>query len=167
MASRTRTGVSTMKLLELFDEGVNINWLRTDATMGRAEFTIDDTTYDFNIYNGMVWGSSLTGDQSDKRQITTWNVAFSVVDDQGEENYGNTGTGNQFLVYSTVFQAIREFIDKAGMRALSFVADDTGRQRLYARFLKKYLPDWTTEFTQKTFIALPPGYEESFKDEIA
>lgn len=154
-----------MKLLELFDEGVNVDWVRWTDSVGRAEFEVDYTFYRFSMSTGTLYLRDINNDRYDTRTVPSWDVAFAAVDENGDEEYGNTETGNQFHVYATILRCIREFITEKGVRPINFSADDEGRQRLYVRFIKRFLPDWTIhQVHAKRFVVTPPGYEKDIAE---
>jgi len=67
-----------------------------------------------------------------------WKISFTIggYDDE-------TGKGDEFRIFATVIQAIREFIKKEDPKYMTLIAQKTsgakGRESLYARLLKKYM----------------------------
>lgn len=150
-----------MKLLELFDEPVYVEWVRWSPSGGRGEFEVEGTYYRFTMNSGTLYLRDVNGDQYDSRTVPSWDISFAAFDENDDEEYGNTETGNQFIVYATILQCIRDVVTARGARPLNFSAEDEGRQRLYIRFIKRFLADWTiTQVHAKRFVALPPGYEK-------
>lgn len=138
-----------MKLTELFDTGVKARWTQKEPAYSEARFNIEGTHY---MFSGEPWATDRGGD------VPAWRFEFSVVDEDGEYHYGNTGTGNQFAVYSTVISLIKEFVRERGVLPISMGADDIGRQSLYQRMIRKALPDWRVERVGKDINAYPPGH---------
>lgn len=141
-----------MKLLELFDKGAEAHWFDMSDYGGSAEFIIGEQRYRFMISEFEV------GEDYD---IPAWTVEFSLVDKQGDPRYDNTGTGNQFPLYSTILGLVREFFEHnpGEPRPLIFGAADSGRKTLYARMFKKFLPGWTVTTERQDVVAWPPGME--------
>lgn len=135
-----------MKLLELFDTPVNYKWTVDDPEYGgQAEFKIGRLLYIYTI-----------ADERLPSGESSWFIEFAAINDGRTAQYTNTGTGKQFLVYSTVLQLTREYTEKNGSRPLMFSADDDGRRSIYMRMLRKYLPGWKVETSGKGIFAYPP-----------
>lgn len=141
-----------MKLLELFDKGADAHWFDISENGGMAEFIIGQQHYRFMISDFDV------GDEYD---VKAWTVEFSLVDKQGDPRYDNTGTGNQFPLYSTVLKLVKEFLEHVDMdpRPLVFGAADAGRKTLYARLMGRFLSGWKITTERQDVVAWPPGTE--------
>lgn len=152
-----------MKLFELFNKGVEITWDEDEEDGYAATFSIGDLQYRFWAEDSATERETLINNEYTESEdyVYTWGVGFSLQSENGTPVYTNTGTGNQFLVYTTVFQCIRELMDNNGERALQFDAADSGRQALYRRFVAKFLPSWEIKSSNTTFFAVPPGYLEA------
>ena len=132
-----------MKLIELFDVGVEVEWV----TSNQALWTIDGTRYVFDIEKDQL---------SDG--VPCLAVSFGARAPGQDFTYSNTGTGNQFQVYSTVLACVKHYISQFGELPLWFSAEDRGRQRLYGKFIKKFLPNWNLTQQDQIFVAYPPNY---------
>jgi hypothetical protein len=74
------------------------------------------------------------------------------------QKFGLTGTGNSAEVMSTVVDIMRSFLDKYRdkIQVLGFSAKEDSRQGLYARMVKRLLPDWTMTRKGEFFILVAP-----------
>lgn len=136
-----------MKLFEIFDKQAPVKWLQMDTNGGQAEFILNRVGYSVRI---------------SPREINNqpgWYILFTAQGMRDEQpRIDNTGTGNQFEVYSTVIQCIREFIGKMGLRPFAMAAKDDGRMSLYQRFLRKMLPQgWRVDVSGEMITATPPA----------
>lgn len=141
-----------MKLLELFDKGAEAHWFDISEVGGSAEFLIGEQRYRFMISEFEV---------GEDYEVPAWMVEFSLVDKQGDPRYDNTGTGNQFPLYSTILGLVKEFLAHVSMepRPLIFGAADAGRKTLYARMMQRFLRGWTVTTEKQDVVAWPPGVE--------
>lgn len=144
-----------MKLLELFDKGTEAHWSDISEIGGSADFIIDEHRYRFMISEFEV---------GEDYEIPAWMVEFSLLDKQGDPRYDNTGTGNQFPLYSTILGLVKEFLAHVSMepRPLIFGAADAGRKTLYARMMQRFLRGWTVTTEKQDVVAWPPGVEPTF-----
>lgn len=136
-----------MKLNELFDKVVDVQWGSTGDWGGSARFNIGGVDYGFEVQS--------QGDPNDMMQ-SAWKVSFFTRVDNAP-SWVNTNTGNQFAVYSTVISLMKQFMEKEGY--LPFVMDtaDAGRNSLYQRMLRKFVPGWRVENTGKALVVYPPA----------
>lgn len=132
-----------MRLLELFDNPVDVRWLRNESDHVEGEWYIGMTQYRIDI-------------REDGETEGHYVVIFGV-DDGEQMHYDNTNTGNQYLVYSTVFQCMREFASTRQVGGFVFEANDKGRQSLYRRFVQKFLPKWSLRDYGNVIVIEPPG----------
>lgn len=140
-----------MKLFELFDKQTPVKWTQMDQNGGTAQFILGRVGYVVNI---------------SPREIQNqpgWYIMFTAQGMRDEQpRIDNTGTGNQFEVYSTVIQCIREFVGKMGLRPFAMAAKDDGRMSLYQRFLRKMLPPgWQVGVSGEMITALPPAGQKT------
>jgi hypothetical protein len=133
-------------LTELFkNQSVPWKWDFRGSEEASALFTVGDVPYRFHCYT---------------KNPKIWEVEFSVEDDEvraANKDYGITGTGNVATVMSTVgiLKAfLVEYKDK--IDALSFTAKEDSRQDLYARMVRRLLPDWGYYKQDDTFILKSP-----------
>lgn len=145
-----------MKLLELFDQAGEVTWMYQQDKFWRAKFTIEGSNYIFDAEKYDL-------DQGGQG----WNLRFGLQSDQnGPLNFQNTGTGNQYQVYASVFKCIGDLLKVYGdSMPLVFEAYDNGRKALYTRFARKYLKTWTLDSTGDDFIAYPPNWEPQEEDD--
>lgn len=156
-----------MKLLELFDKSVDVQWHGPNV----AEWQINGVKYQFEM---IEQGSDDDDwDDEDEDEDGDWDddedssgsvyvVSFTGQNAAGDMTFDNTGGGNQFLVYTTVFNCIRQFFKTYNVGPIQFEANDVGRQRLYRRFVAKFLPNWTVgSGTSRDVTVYPPGHAPS------
>lgn len=89
-------------------------WATKEAGYMRAEFEVDELKYIVNFI--------------DLDRKNSWEVNFSA-----KGNYDLTGTGNAFIVFSTVGKILKEWILKEHPRLFVFSADakEPSRVKLY------------------------------------
>lgn len=144
-----------MKLLELFDHKASVVWVKPNI----AHWEINGVKYQCEI--------DVEGDDDyddEEPGMVSYVVSFTGQDaSTGAQTHLNTNAGNQFAVYATVFDCVRQFIDSHGIAVLQFSAGDAGRQRLYKRFIAKYLPNWEVDESglPDSFTVYPPGSASS------
>jgi len=157
-----------MKLLELFDKSVDVAWHGPNV----AEWEINGVKYQCEIIeegtDDSDWDEDDEDDEDDDWEDdsdssgSVYVVSFSGQNAAGDMTYNNTGAGNQFLVYTTVFNCIRRFFTMHEVGPIRFEAGDVGRQRLYRRFVAKFLPNWTVgSGTSHDVTVYPPGHAPS------
>jgi hypothetical protein len=114
-----------MIILELFDKKAEIQWgQRTTRGNWRGYFSVGDAEYEIRFND--------VGD-------------YHVVDFSHEEaGYDRVhGLGRQSIaVFSTVLEAVRQFIDEISPDVLLFSGDpDKGLAQIYATMIKRFEPD--------------------------
>ena len=140
-----------MRITELFgaqDTTKTWEWKHFDNYTAEATFNVGDVPYRFIAYQDPY---EAPGD---------WDVEFVIENPPpGASHYGITGTGRSSEVFSTVVNIMKEFINKKGksIRRLTFAAKEGSRQDLYARMIKRLLPDWTFEQKGANFILTRPN----------
>jgi 8-oxo-dGTP pyrophosphatase MutT (NUDIX family) len=74
------------------------------------------------------------------------------------QKFGLTGTGNSAEVMSTVVDIMRAFLEKYQdkIQVLTFSAKEDSRQGLYARMVKRLLPNWTMTQKDEFFTLVAP-----------
>jgi hypothetical protein len=150
-------------LTELFQPGKEWEWDFRGSEEAVAKFTVGDIPYWFVAYAGP---SSTTGKPS-----TIWEIEFKQNVPKATRNtkFGLTKTGNAAAVMSTVTDIMRSFLEqyKGKVTTLIFSAEEDSRQALYARMVKRLLPDWTMENQGQSFVLTAPGeLEEEILDEM-
>jgi hypothetical protein len=140
---------------ELFKGKKTWSWDFNGSEEAYATFEVGDIPYKFVAY-------------TDPNNWGTWEVEFSVISPSRNRStkFGLTGTGNAAEVMSTVTDILREFLEryKGNVNRLIFTADEPSRQRLYARMVKRLLPNWTLTTSNKQFIVTSPDISENFAD---
>lgn len=145
---------ATEFITELFQQGKNWQWEFRGSEEAFASFTVGDIEY--------LWRSQVMNE----RMPTTWYVSFQ---NRGEtsrtKSFGLTGTGNSAEVMSTVVDITREFLKQYSDKVmeLRFSAEEDSRTSLYARMVKRLLPNWnlhTKDVDRETnfYLTNPKAY---------
>jgi len=138
-------------IAELFgvqDTSKTWEWIQFDDENVTAHFTVGEIPYKFTAYQD---ADESPGD---------WEVEFvTKKPTDGASPFGITGTGRSAEVFSTVVNIMKEFINKKGksIRRLGFAAKEGSRQDLYARMIKRLLPNWTFHQFDQLFYLTRPG----------
>lgn len=120
-------------ITELFRVGKNWKWVFKGSEEVFAEFKIGDVEY--------LWSASASNFKLPKR----WTIVFqNRSQDSWDKSFGMTGTGNSTEVMSTVVDITRQFIKEYGdkIEELKFSSDGVSRTSLYAKLIKRLLPNW-------------------------
>jgi hypothetical protein len=139
---------------ELFAPGKDWRWSFQGSEEAVAVFQVADIPYMFHAYGA-------DGE---------WEAEFKQHGSKlsRSQKFGLTGTGNSAEVMSTVVDIMRAFLEKYRdkIQVLTFSAKEDSRQGLYARMVKRLLPNWT--MTQKdeffTLVAPKQDVAENFAD---
>jgi len=131
-----------MILNELFNKTSQWKWVGRGSEWF-AEFWIGR-----NKYITMV---EKNGDASSE-------VAFTMVDENGEFRDDITGAGNPFEVFATVFEIVQDFIKQnPDVTSLNFSAEEDSRKKLYTRFVKGLVKQgWTAEVRGNRYYVTKP-----------
>jgi hypothetical protein len=129
---------------ELFEPGKPWQWSFRGSEEAVAVFHVGEVPYMFHAYGGDgEWEAEFKrhGSKLDRSQ-----------------KFGLTGTGNSAEVMSTVVDIMRAFLEKYRdkIQVLSFSAKEDSRQGLYARMVKRLLPDWTMKQSGEHFVLVAP-----------
>lgn len=139
-------------LLELFDKAIDVEY-KPDVFKDtiRGTFSIDDKVYVID------WELHTIEDEVSVRKLgldigeEVWYVSFFLSKAAGKDvygysnRYGNTGAGNQFLVYSTVIKGIEKFIDQYKPKNIAFTGDSNlGKGALYSKMVNKVVGKLTS-----------------------
>lgn len=120
-------------LAELFQPGKDWKWSFKGSEEAVAVFHVGEIPYQFYAYrpdeNYPGWDVEFKNAQRGKDRIT---------------KFGLTGTGNSAEVMSTVADIMRAFLQEyqGKIKELTFSANESSRQALYARMAKRLLPTW-------------------------
>lgn len=149
-----------MRLDELFkNPSTEWKWGFRGSEEVEADFVVGEIQYKFYAYANA------------HKDPSSWEVEFKVVEDGTPGNrsgnrYGITGTGNSAQVMSTVVDILRNFLFqyKHRITKLIFSAKEGSRRDLYARMVKRLLPDWDLKLSGRDFYLtapeVTPGPEE-------
>lgn len=137
-------------ITELFNTPRSWTWAFKGSEEAFARFWVEDVPYLFQAYNS-------------PRNPRIWEIEFSVSDGPvktSKKEYDLTGTGNAALVMSTVVGIMKEFLSeyKDKVDVLKFSADEESRRALYARMMRRLLPDWGHHQQDGDFILKSPAF---------
>lgn len=138
-----------MRLVELFTTTKELEW-GEDLGVTTASFYTDDgkqyrITFMDEPLKHLKYSSRHMPDVMDTldeipQDAGIIRVEFSLEDAMGhgqtDTKFGKTGTGNQYVVFSTVIDAIKQFTKKYGYDHVRIVAEGSNRQRLYKRMIR-------------------------------
>jgi len=129
---------------ELFQPGKDWKWSFQGSEEAVAVFRVGEVPYMFHAYGADgEWEAEFKqhGNKLDRTQ-----------------KFGLTGTGNSAEVMSTVVDIMRAFLDKYQdkIQILTFSAKEDSRQGLYARMVKRLLPNWTMTRNGEFFTLVAP-----------
>jgi hypothetical protein len=143
------------KLDELFQAGKDWKWSFQGSEEAVAVFHVGEIPYMFHAYGtDGVW------------EVEFKRHGFKL---DRASKFGLTGTGNSAEVMSTVVDIMRAFLEKYKdkIETLTFSAKEDSRQGLYARMVKRLLPNWTMKQDREDFILIVPSQvDEEVLDEM-
>ena len=142
-------------ITELFNPGKDWKWEFNGSEEAIATFHVGDVPYLFHAYGA----------------DGQWEVEFKRDGKKLDrmQKFGLTGTGNSAEVMSTVVDIMRAFLDKYKdkIEVLIFSAKEDSRQGLYAKMVKRLLPDWIMKQDKEEFILVAPSeVKEEIIDEM-
>lgn len=128
---------ATEFVTEVFQPGKqNWKWRRRTQDHVTAYFTVGDREY--------VWDAF-----SNRANPYKWEIQFRLVrnanDPDSLDLFGQTNTGNSTEVLSTAVDITRAFLQEYGIEnveEITFNAKEDSRIGLYAKMIKRLLPDW-------------------------
>ena len=128
-----------MLLNELFDQKYSWEW-ETTGRQYTAFFTTDkEITYAVDITP--VAHTDLIDNEMIRKYDPVWKPDFAIEQYSGKaatkDTTGITGSGNEFLVFSTVIDILKSFIKKEKPNAILFSAKEPSRVKLYDTFVKR------------------------------
>ena len=129
---------------ELFQPGKDWKWSFQGSEEAVAVFQVGNVDYMFHAYGADgEWEAEFKRHGSKLDRI---------------QKFGLTGTGNSAEVMSTVVDIMREFLSKYKdkIQVLTFSAKEDSRQGLYARMVKRLLPDWRMKQEGEFFTLFAP-----------
>jgi hypothetical protein len=125
-------------ITEIFQPGKkNWEWKFRGSEEAAANFTVGDRDYQWLAFS------------NPHSNPTKWEIQFRLLRNDTDPEYldlfGRTGTGNSAQVLSTAVDITREFIKEYGLdkvEEITFNAKEDSRIALYAKMIKRLLPDW-------------------------
>lgn len=129
---------ATEFITEMFQPGKkNWEWARLGTNEVSAFFKVGGRDY--------LW-QAFTSRGNDKK----WEIQFRLIRDSDKDAddldlFGTTGTGNSAEVMSTAVDITRAFLKEYGLdrvEEITFNAKEDSRIGLYAKMIKRLLPDW-------------------------
>lgn len=131
-----------MLVLEVLKSAAAWEWVYQDDNAFEINFKTIDNEYAFiGEYN---------------ERTDSWNVYFVLLqyDEYSQPQLQSkvTGTGNEFVVFSTVIDIIREFIQLYNPTQIDFSADEPNRQQLYKSLVRRKLPNWNYTLDNKNIV---------------
>lgn len=126
-------------ITEVFAPGkINWKWTRRTSDEAKADFIVGERMYEWYAFSYVRLGNP-----------TKWEMQFRLVRNQNDPDdldmFGTTGTGNSAEVLSTAVDITREFLKEYGLdkvEEITFSAKENSRIALYAKMIKRLLPDW-------------------------
>lgn len=137
-----------MRLTEILSSPIQFEWTKQSPIESKASFSVNGHQY-------VVWIDA------GENVPNSWELIFFLQQENGESRTDSTGTGGQFQVYSTVMAAIKQHMEKYGIRSIVMSAEDRSRQSLYPKLIRKYLPGWKVEAYDEDIVAIPPQIVQS------
>ena len=143
-----------MLIKELFQPRKDWKWSFTGSEEAVAVFHVGEIPYMFHAYGA----------------DGQWEAEFKQHGSKlsRSQKFGLTGTGNSAEVMSTVVDIMRAFLEKYKdkIEVLTFSAKEDSRQGLYARMVKRLLPNWAMSQEGEYFTLVAPkrGIDENFAD---
>jgi GNAT superfamily N-acetyltransferase len=129
---------------ELFQPGKDWRWSFQGSEEAVAVFQVGEVPYMFHAYGS---------DGEWEAEFKQHGSKLSKM-----QKFGLTGTGNSAEVMSTVVDIMRAFLEKYQdkIQVLTFSAKEDSRQGLYARMIKRLLPDWRMQQKDEFFTLFAP-----------
>ncbi len=142
---RANEFIKESTITELFQSGKKWQWEFNGSEEAIATFHVGEVPYLFHAYGA----------------DGQWEVEFKRDGKKLDrtQKFGLTGTGNSAEVMSTVVDIMRAFLDKYKdkIEVLIFSAKEDSRQGLYAKMVKRLLPDWIMKQDGEEFILVAPN----------
>ena len=127
-------------ITELFQPGKqNWKWRFRGSEEAVAEFVVGDRLYKWQAF-------------TERANPKKWEIQFRIMRKETDPSsnaefdvWGTTGTGNSAEVLSTAVDITRAFLEEYGLdkvEEITFNAKEDSRIGLYAKMIKRLLPDW-------------------------
>lgn len=128
------------QIAEVLDRPAPWKWTRDSFNDKAARFRAGDLDYKVNIWQKPI---------PYVREIG-WEVTFEILGAKGLFGAMDiTGTGNQFLVFATVADIVKRFIEKERPSLIAFSAYEPTRIRLYSTLSRKLARKYGYEVSMK------------------
>lgn len=128
-----------MRIDELFDKPAPYKWIYNTNDYHQAIFEINNKTYSF---------------EASEIDDFTWEIVFAL--SKGENNrYDSvkiTNTGDQYNVFSTVIEILKNLMSTVGVHKLVFSSAEPSRTKLYHKMVDTLLPNWHKSFDKESGI---------------
>lgn len=142
-----------MRLFELFDKKAKWSWVRMNDVSGKAIISANGQNYSVIVEEDDA-NHLVTGLERKHREVPKWlnmlasdyeqhlvNVQFELEDDpneKGKNTYGITKTGNEFLVFATVMDIMKDYKSNFNVEWWTFTATEPSRRKLYDRMATRF-----------------------------
>ena len=133
-----------MIIFELFNKIADWKWIANDPAYVRATFKVNDLQYAIHCIKEITYIKN-----------SIWDIAFGLNTFHGPK-YNITHTGNEYIVFATIVDIIKEFIVDHNPDVITFSAEEPNRLALYRRMVNTLLPDWKTEIGDNRFFVSKP-----------
>lgn len=126
-----------MLISEIFDSPTSIKWKKKTNSDWVGLFKINNKQYYLNIMHdyGMPW-----------------EIKFELMHN-GKKTQKITGTGDAAVVFATVLDGIKQWLQTVKPNSFVISARESNRQSLYRRLLKILPSNWRIEDLGSTFFA--------------
>lgn len=115
-------------LTEVFDNPVKYRWQYKDEDEWMAQFQIDGNKYSAGLIRSKM---------PKNRHKDWWELMFDVeTKDSIFATNSISKTGNEFIVFATVFDILKEWMKSNTDATFYFTAKEKTRKKLYDRFAK-------------------------------
>ena len=139
-----------MRITELFDNNKQWKWDYRDENQYIAVFKVGNIPYKFFAA------------QDQEEAPGDWEIEFTArIENDKPPTWSVTGTGNSAEVFGTVVDIIRAFLKekKGNVRRITFAAKEGSRQGLYAKMVKRLLPNWDISHHGESFTVTRQGLD--------
>ena len=129
-------------LIETMNQTVPYSWIYKDPDMWRAELKINDVQY-FVLFS------------QDEGVPTRWHIVFDIENrPEDDELYSLSGTGNTYVLFSTLLPLVTEFTRKnPKVASIAYTADEESRKKFYNRWSKilaRTLGNWNLKIVERS-----------------
>lgn len=110
---------------------------------------------------GAVYANAIDHNTGKKIEVHFWQLPEGAVeiDFMVDESYQLTNRGDQFIVFATVVNAIKEYDERYAPKYLIFSAKESSRKSLYTKMVKRLAP--TVGYKIGTIDVLPQEVHDS------